>query len=85
MHWLKRLFGRAEPSESTITENELTQPWEGSRPSIFHFLVSFELESEGRLPDAASTLPDEQMVMNRSGTQLQWAAGATGWSFGPPL
>ena len=76
MHWLKRLFGRAVPSELTVTENGLSHPWDASRPSLFRFLVSFELGAEGRLPDAASTLPDEQLVMNRSGTQLQWAAGA---------
>jgi hypothetical protein len=74
--WLKRILGRAVLPAAPTTVNGFPAPWVDDRPSLFGYLVSFPLEADGRLPQAASTLPDEEALVSRSGSQLRWAAGA---------
>lgn len=76
MQWLKRLIGVPAPLESTTMVEGFSPPWADSRPSLFRFLMGFDLSAEGRLPAAASTLPDVELVTSRSGSKLQWSAGA---------
>ncbi|WP_280151734.1 hypothetical protein [Piscinibacter sp. XHJ-5] len=62
--------------------NGIPAPWADDRPSLFGYLVSFPLEPDGSLPQAASSLPDEDVLVSRSGSKLRWAAGALDGVFG---
>ncbi len=62
--------------------NGFPAPWADDRPSLFGYLASFPLDQDGRLPEAASTLPDEDLLLSRTGNQLRWAAGAMDGVFG---
>lgn len=82
MDWLKRLVGRVVPSSPPFMVNGFPAPWADGRPSLFGYLASFPLEANGRLPQAASSLPDEDVLVSRSGSNLRWAAGAADGVFG---
>ncbi|MGN7875928.1 hypothetical protein ACTJKJ_20405 [Roseateles sp. 22389] len=73
---MKRLLGRPTLTSALTTVNGFPAPWGDDRPSLFGYLASFPLEPDGRLPQAASTLPDEDALVSRSGSKLRWAAGA---------
>ena len=56
--------------------NGFPAPWADGRPSLFGHLANFPLEANGRLPQAAFRLPDEDVLVSRSDSKLRWAAGA---------
>lgn len=76
MDWLKRLLGRPSPSAASTEAEGFPAPWADGRPSIFRYLGAFPLDSEERLPDDASLLPDDDSLSRRSGSKLRWAPGA---------
>lgn len=82
MQWFKRLLGRSMPTPTPTMVNGFPAPWADDRPSLFGYLASFPLDQDGRLPEAASTLPDEDLLLSRTGNQLRWAAGAMDGVFG---
>lgn len=82
MQWLKRLLGRSVSLASPTMVNGFPAPWGDGRPSLFGYLASFPLDSNGCLPDAALTLPDEDLSQSRSSSKLRWAAGAMDGVFG---
>jgi len=82
LDWLKRLLGRAVPPSAPTMVNGFPAPWADGRPSLFGYLASFPPEADGRLPQAASTLPDDDASFSRGGSKLRWAAGAADGVFG---
>lgn len=77
MQWLKRMLRRAAPATEAPPWGGGDVPWLARRPSIHDFLRSALAANGGsRLPDEALTLPDEELVHQRSQSELRWAPGA---------
>jgi len=78
--WLQNILGGTQ--SSTACPGEFPIPWETGRKSIYRFLAEFETPPSQALPEAAQTLPDEEAVNKRSGSQLRWAPGAMDGALG---
>jgi hypothetical protein len=74
--WLKHMSAHPQEPASSTSANDFPAPWAGERVSLFRHLASFPLDDRGRLPEAASTLPDEAVVQRLSGSDVRWAPGA---------
>ncbi|MPV67640.1 hypothetical protein [Burkholderia sp. BE17] len=82
MNWLKQLLRQPVPSPAPSISDRFPLPWSEGRPGIYRFLSSFAVVDDQCLPDAAATLPDEELLAIRRGTQLRWAPGAMDGAFG---
>ncbi|WP_155741431.1 hypothetical protein [Burkholderia territorii] len=82
MNWLRQLFRQPVPSPAPSISDGFPLPWPEGRPSIYRFLSGFAVADDQCLSDAAATLPDEELLAIRRGTQLRWAPGAMDGAFG---
>ncbi|MBM7344437.1 hypothetical protein [Pantoea coffeiphila] len=75
--WLAKIFGKANPTQSTPAGLVFPIPWEINRQSIYQYLLPYAKENEP-LPEKAQILPDE----NRLKGELRWVAGGIDGAFG---
>ncbi len=73
--WLKKLLGVNAPEQS-VTQWGFPVPWEQGRPSIYRFLLSFDIAPDAGLPTEAQTLPDDAVLRAGQGAGVGWAPGA---------